>query len=272
MSAVGADRIEPRELRDHLLAHGRPAVTLDDVSELLGVPKREASTALVRLRRAGEMFSPARGLYVAVPPQYRAWGAVPAVDFVDPMLRAGNYQYYVGLLSAAELHGAAHQRPQVFQVMVDRAVQARDFGRVRVRFYTSKRVAQVATELRNTSTGQVRVSTPAVTLLDLAFRPNDAGGLSNVATIAAELAEDNKVDVDAVVESAERFPLSSVRRLGWLLDRVRADVDTNRLHAWLVDSARASRPVVRLDPTGPRRGRSDERWGLVENADVEPDL
>jgi predicted transcriptional regulator of viral defense system len=197
---------------------------------------------------------------------------VPALDFVDPMLQAGGYQYYVGLLSAAELHGAAHQRPQVFQVMVDRAVQARDFGRVRVRFYTSKRVAQVATELRNTSTGQVQISTPAVTLLDMASRPNDSGGLDNVATIVAELAEDHKVDVEAILGSAQHFPASSVRRLGWLLDQVQADVDTDRLHDWLQHAAGPRRPVVRLDPTGPRRGRSDERWGLVLNTVVEPDL
>ncbi len=109
MSLTGAERIEPRELRDHLLGHGQQVVTLDQVTELLGSPKAEASATLVRLRRAGDMFSPARGLYVAVPPQYRTWGAVPAIDFIDPMLQVGGYRYYVGLLSAAELHGAAHQ-------------------------------------------------------------------------------------------------------------------------------------------------------------------
>ena len=35
--------------------------------------------------------------------------------------------YYVGLLSAAELFGAAHQRPQVFQVVVDKYLPDRAF-------------------------------------------------------------------------------------------------------------------------------------------------
>jgi predicted transcriptional regulator of viral defense system len=48
----------------------------------------------------------------------------------------------VALLSAAELHGAAHQAPQVFQVMVDRHVRDRGVGRARLRFFASTHVAQ----------------------------------------------------------------------------------------------------------------------------------
>lgn len=272
-AATESVSVQPRQLRDHLLAHGRPVVTLAEAAELLRLPERQAATALVRLRRAGEMFSPARGLYLAVPPQYRSWHALPAVDFVDSMLRAGGFRYYVALLSAAELHGAAHQRPQVFQVIVDRAIKDREYGRVRVKFYTSNRAGSAPTSLRNTSTGQVRLSTPAVTALDLATRPNDAGGLSNVATVLAELAEDHKFEVDDIEAAATHFPTASVRRLGWLLDKAEAGIDTGRLEKWINDRASGSgRTGVLADPAGPRRGTTNRRWGIVENAVVEPDL
>ena len=45
------------------------------------------------------------------------------------------------LLSAAELLSAAHQRPQVFQVVMDKYLPGRTFGRVRMGFIVNKGVA-----------------------------------------------------------------------------------------------------------------------------------
>ena len=68
-------------------------------------------------------------------------------------------RYYVGLLSAAELLGAAHQRPQVFQVVVDKYLPDRAFGRVRMQFVINKHASQLATTAVNSPTGTMRVST-----------------------------------------------------------------------------------------------------------------
>jgi len=263
--------VHPRELSDYLLAHGRSVVTLQEVAEILDVGENHAASALVRLRRAHQVFSPARGLYVAIPPQFRTWGVIPAVEFIDPMMTTGGYDYYVGLLSAAELHGAAHQRPQVFQVMVDRALKDRDLGRVRLRFYQSAKAADLPVELRNTSSGRVRIATPAVVALDLASRPRDGAGLSNVATVIGELAQDAKLDIDAVLAIAEHYPASSLRRVGWLLDAVDSGVNTDPLAAAVSERASQATEVL-LQPGGKRQGRRSSRWGLVENTDVEPDL
>ena len=62
--------VRPRHLSDYLLSHGRPVVDLRSAGELMGLDLHAAADALVRLRKAGQMFSPARGLYVAVPPEY----------------------------------------------------------------------------------------------------------------------------------------------------------------------------------------------------------
>lgn len=62
----------------------------------------------------------------APPADYRSWGVLPGELFIDGMMRALGREYYVSLLTAAAMHGAAHQAPQVFQVMVDRHVADRD--------------------------------------------------------------------------------------------------------------------------------------------------
>jgi hypothetical protein len=53
------------------------------------------------LRAAGQVFSPARGFWVLIPPEFRSWRAVPASRFADVMMRALDRTYYVALLSAA---------------------------------------------------------------------------------------------------------------------------------------------------------------------------
>lgn len=269
---ASARRVAPRHLSDYLQAHGRPIVSLNEVAELTDLPSKAAADAMVRLRRANQMFSPARGLYVAVPPQYRTWGVVPALDFIDAMMAALRRRYYVALLSAAELHGASHQRPQVFQVMVDRPVANRDLGRIHLRFYTRVNLSAVPTILRNTTAGHVRVATPAATCLDLATRPNVAGGLSNVATILAELVDEAGLNANDLLAAAAVFPVASLRRLGWLLEHTGSNLNHELLTAALAERAAGERPTTLLDPSGPRRGRGDHRWGIVENTEVAPDL
>ena len=271
MAANVEVRVPPRQLSDHLLSHGRPVIDLSAAAELMGLDPHAAADALVRLRRAGLMFSPSRGLYVAVPPEYRTWHAVPALDFIDPMMKSSGRQYYVALLSAAELHGAAHQRPQVFQVMVDKLLDDRDFGRVRVKFYSRQRLLHVPVVLVNSSSDQVRVSSPAATALDLASRPNDGGGLSNVATVVLDLVEEAKLSAQDILHATEPFPNSSLRRLGWLLDLVDAPMDRDLIAGALAQKPR-DRAHVLLDARGQRRGQGTNRWGVVVNADVEPDL
>jgi predicted transcriptional regulator of viral defense system len=195
------------------------------------------------------------------------------VDFIEPLMRALGRGYYVSLLSAAEVYGASHQRPQVFQVMVDRQTEARDFGRVRVRFYLTSRAGTVPTTLRNSATGQYRLATPATACLDLATRPNDAGGLDNVATVLSELVPQTGLHARDLADAAAAYPVTTLRRLGWLLELVESEVDMEALHQTLtVRVPEASRSTTLLDPAGRRHGKVHPIWKVVENCRVEPDL
>ena len=268
--------VAARHLRDYLLSRGSHTVDVTDVTTLTGLPERQATATMTRLRRAGQFFSPTPGLYVAIPPEYASWGAIPAMDFIAQLMHKLNRRYYIGLLSAAELHGAAHQRPQVFQVMVDKQVTDRDFGRVRLRFYSRAKLDRFPTVLRNSATGKVRVATPETTALDLASRPQDAGGLDNVATVLGELVSDQRLTPAGLDTAAPLYHRSVLRRLGWLLDRITDDADTAALalplEQLLTERGPRKRPTDLLDPAGRRRGTTSNRWGLIENVEIEPDL
>jgi predicted transcriptional regulator of viral defense system len=212
------------------------------------------------------MFSPARGLYVVVPPEYRSWRVLPGELFIDAMMLALEREYYVSLLTAAAMHGASHQAPQLFQVMVDRHVADRDIERVKLRFYANEYLDQMAVEERRVDTGRIQLATRETTLVDLVVHPEDAGGLSNVATVIAEIGD---LDVAVLARLASVRSRAVVRRLGWLLERFRGELDLAPLRRLaLADGTYPSRLVRAL----PARGQIEARWNLQINSSVESDL
>lgn len=255
---------------DSLLAHGRTSVTTDEAARLLNVPSEHVRVRMQPLARHGRIFSPARGLWVAVPPEYRTWRVIPGVQFIDAMMTHLGRDYYVGWLSAAEMHGAAHQRPQVFQVAVDRPLPDRDIERVHLRFVERHHLADLPRERRNVATGQVWVSTPEVTALDLAADPRRGGGISNVATVLIELTEDDQLNPHRLARAAEHFSLAAIRRLGYLLETVGQEALASVLRP--IAEGRRRFPADILSPGSGTAGEVDTRWRVQINTEVEPDL
>ena len=245
-------------------------MTTAQASLLLGVPPDQVRVRLHQPVRDGLLFSPSRGLWVPVPAEYRSWGVVPGVQFMDDLMTHLGRTYYVGWLSAAELHGAAHQRPQVTQVAVDHSVADRQVGRVRLRFHTRAGLSALPRLQHTVATGQVWVSSPELTAVDLVERPDSGGGTSNVATVLAELAADPGLAGHALATTAATCPAAIARRLGYLLELVGAPVDLDPLRALVASRPLSGRAV--LTARGPRRGIVDDRWGLIVNSEVEADL
>ena len=94
-----------------------------------------ARNALKRLATRNRVASPARGFYVVIPPEYRKLGCLPPEQFIPALADREGRPYYVGLLSAAQYYGAAHHRPQEFQVCLEKNRRPIACGGVRVALY-----------------------------------------------------------------------------------------------------------------------------------------
>ena len=225
--------------------------------------------ALMRLKKEGGLATPFRGFHVIVPPEYRSLGCLPPDHWIPDLMAHLKEPYYAGLLSAAEYHGAAHQRPQAFQVVAPGPRTPLDCGRARVQFIMRSNIAAVPTVEVGTPRGVLRVSTPEATALDVVAYPHHAGGLDNAATVVAELAE--RIDPERLAETASLMAETPVcQRLGYILDYVRASATAEPLRAYVARSAR--RPVP-LAPSEPLDGRTvDSGWKVVVNAQIDPDL
>ncbi len=251
-----------------MAAKGQHHFTALQAVQTMGVSLPAARKQLRRLKVRGVVASPYRGFYVIIPPEYARLGCLPAPQFIPQLMDHLAEPYYFGLLSAAERHGAAHQRPQRAQVITRKARRPIDCGFVGVDFIGRGDLEAMPVTQVNTPRGFARYSSPETTALELVGYPDRCGGLSNVATVLSELAEE--LNQQRLLAAAELSPISWSQRLGYLLERVDEEGLSGPLHSFVQAKARCNALLRRAaDPTGAPRSA---RWQLILNEEVEPDL
>lgn len=247
---------------------GRYAFTRSEAERFSGGSAESVKMTLYRLQQKGWIARPRRDFLVVVPAEYRSAGSPPASWFIDDLMRHLGRRYYVALLTAAALHGAAHQKPVSFQVITDSAERDIEVGRVRIEFHTKSRLDQAAVQRMQTETGSMVVSTPETTAFDLVRYPAAAGYWNNVATVLSELAE--SLEGGRLAASAKRASRSDVQRLGWLLDLLDERTLADALAAALAGRRLQSTPLNCLRKAA--GARLDPRWQVLVNDEVDPDL
>ncbi|CAN7613624.1 type IV toxin-antitoxin system AbiEi family antitoxin domain-containing protein [Neorhizobium tomejilense] len=259
-----------------LLSAGQVVFTSEQVEQALGLARGAFLDAAERLQRRKALIRPRQGLYVAVPPQFASWGAPPPSWYIDALMRYEQQPYYVGLLKAAELHGATHQAVMEFQIITGKRMPKIKAGRNLIVFYYRKDVAAVEAgiEDRKTDTGRMKISSPALTALDLLRYPQAAGGIDNVATVLTDLAEKISPPQLAALSNAAERPV--VQRLGHLLDRLGHADRAVPMHAALTD--RGAAPWTELDRQEardpdftPEPQERDDRWHVIVRRTPEVD-
>ena len=265
MYAFAAPRA--RNVIADLAARGQYRFTSSELRSALGISEAAARQALSRLAARGEIASPARGFYVIVPPEYRRLGCLPADQFVPALMEHWNIRYYVGLLSAAQYHGAAHHRPQEFQVVIERNRPAILCGAVRVAFIARRNLTAVPIESFNNPRGTVVVSTVEATAVDLAGYMRRVGGLDRVTGVLSELGED--MDPERLVEASKSASILWAQRLGYLLEYVGVGDKAVLLKAHVRQHARNFTKL--LPGAGAGGARRSRDWRLFVNANVETD-
>ena len=253
---------------DLLQGSGRYSFTREEIAEAFGRSDVAREAALRRLKKKGRIISPRQGFFIIIPVEYRSAGSLPASWFIDELMAYLDQPYYVGLLTAAEIHGAAHHRPQVFQVITNVPTRSVEVARVRIEFHRNRNISAVPVERVKTEAGFMSVSTPEGTAIDLVRYPEACGNLDNVATVLVELA--GRIDPEKLAEVAGRARHPDAQRLGYLLELLGLKNTAEPL-ARLVASWRR-RPVL-LRPGRDADGLEyDPRWYVIPNDQVTPDL
>ena len=255
---------------------GRRCFTILDILEQFHVSNNHARVALHRLLKTGDLISPARGLYVIVPPEHQPHGSIPPQELVPLVMEYMGAHYYVALLSAGLFHGATHQKPGRFQVISDKRIKHPSiFGDVEIDYIYKKSVLELPTQDFTVNTGYLKVASPELVALDLLEYPDHAGGLNHIATVFSELIE--ALDPIKLINLAKNTHAEyQLQRIGYILDHIDvmdepgAEIIINALALHVQENKPSYLPLAsEISKIGYSRCK---KWRIIENSEIESDL
>jgi predicted transcriptional regulator of viral defense system len=256
-------------------AKGHQAFTTTQALSDLGISRNALNCGMYKLKKSGDIISPARNLYVIVPPEYQNLGGLPADELIPMLMRHWGLHYYVGLLSAALYHGASHQKPQLFQVVTGKQLKSLTFGKVKITFIYKHSLTHSPTQKFTVKTGYLDIATPELTVMDLLLYPQHAGGLNHIATVLSELIETVIPEkmMELITSSGEK---AWIQRLGYILEHIEPMETKNRdklvalIQDYLVGQPKS---LIALAPELPTKSMPrNYRWMIIENTNIESDL
>ena len=263
-----------QEYVDLIQSQGKAAFTSEEALRTMNISRNELSASVLRLKKKGHLIKPYQNFYVPLPPEYRSQGCIPADQLLPPLMKHIDSLYYVCLLSAGVYHGAAHQRPQITQVMAPKRILPIRCGSVAINFIFKKEMSYATTEIVNVRTGFLTVSTAETTAMDLLLYINQSGGINHIATVLTELIE--SIDPEKLLQLVKNSnEIVWVQRLGFLLEMIDPlNVDCRNkavelLSNYIDDVKPAYAPMIPGDMQGFARNK---KWRIVTNAVIESDI
>ncbi len=255
---------------DQLRSRGRYTFTGDEVISEFNLSDEAYQKVIQRLSDKERISRLRQNFYLIIPPEYVSRQTLPLGYFIDDLMKFLERDYYVGLLTAAMYHGAAHQQPQTQFVVSEppylRPIKNRQQSIV---FCLKKGWNADFVTQQKTDAGYINISSPALTALDLVFYSDRIGGINRAATVLAELV--HEVEPKILEKVAESFPqTTTLQRLGYLLEEILQEAPL----ADTLSSALNNRKFypTQLNPkTDSENQKAPNRWKIIPNMTVEVD-
>jgi len=249
-------------------AKGRYSFSLEELVKCFSISDKALNQALFRLKSKNKISQIRKGFYAIITPEYSRQGIVPPNLFIDDLMKSLGKKYYVGLLSAAALHGAAHQQPMEYYVITEKpALRDIKNEKLSFNFFVKQSWQEADIIQKKTDAGYINVSTPELTALDLLTYGDF--GINRILTILEELSEEMKPS--NLARAARNYPLTStIQRLGYLIDK---RVGNQKLAAILrkILNDRKIGPIPLLKSSD-NKGSLDIDWKIYLNTELDSDL
>jgi predicted transcriptional regulator of viral defense system len=243
-------------------------------NELHLISKKEKSkltTDLSYLVKKGEIISLRKGFYLIIPPRYSKFGKLPLELYVGKLFKFMDRPYYVGLYSAAKFHGASHQQIQreyiitVKPTVLDIKKEGND-----IHFFTTSKWPSKNIIEKKSDAGIFKISSPALTAVDLIHHQNKLGGINRMLAILEELSEEiTKNDIE---ELLTWYPYkSTLQRFGFLLEELQVE---EILLKPIIKHLKKSKyfPVLLSPKSKQKAGAVNNDWKVAINIKLESDL
>jgi predicted transcriptional regulator of viral defense system len=181
---------------------------------------------------------------------------------------AGDTPYYIGYYSALTLHDLTVQPSFWEQIVVAKPIRptTQIIKDIPFKFITHNEHHFFGSTNKwiEQGTFPVQCSDLEKTLIDCAFKPNYAGGISELSR--ALYKSRTVLDAGKMLDYTHRFGSDAVvRRLGFLLEALDILPELSRAFKEQVSK---SASYVALDTALPKTGQMYSRWGIIQNLDL----
>ena len=227
---------------------------------------------LDRLSKKEKIVSVFKGYYIIVP-QYSAKGILPPALFIDGLMKFLERNYYVGLLNAAALHGAAHQQPQEYFVITEYPVlRPTNKKGIKINYISNKQLpTDILIEKKKTETGYINVSIPILTAIDLINYEKRIGGLNRATTVINELLENVK-QKDITQELVANFNTTTLQRFGYILEEILNRQNLSDKLYSLCKKMDIKFYSIPLKASGEKiKEPTNDKWKIIINTEIEID-
>jgi predicted transcriptional regulator of viral defense system len=261
MPAARPARGRLARLLEERQAQGQLVCALEELARDEGLSRLAARRQLERLAPKVVQLPGRPSLFLTVPPEDRPRGAPPVAAWLHDYMSRRAPHYYVGLLSAAALHGSSAQVPMTTQVIVPKPLRPFELGRLRIEFITKQSAGSTPLAVLPGLAAPMNVSTPEATLLDLVAFSSRVGGIARVLEIAEGLKP--KLTGHGFRDTLlAGVPMPVVQRTGYLLERVECPSFARIVGNFLSPKC----VLVPLQAGAPaNHALSIERWRILDN-------
>ncbi|NOY51742.1 MAG: hypothetical protein GXO88_14410 [Chlorobi bacterium] len=263
--------MKAKEYIKHLLSVESYSFSLEEIAEHTGGKTTSLKFELARLVSKKEIINLRKGFYLIIPPRYSKLGQIPIQLYIDKLFSYLNRKYYLGFYSAAKFHGAGHQQSQREYIMTERpklaSINKKTFD---IGFFTTTEWPGKNIVWKKSDAGYFKISSPALTAVDLIHHQSKLGGLNRMLAVLEELAEETIPD--DIADLLSWYPhKSSLQRLGFILEETGADKSlSNRIKNHLRQSKFF--PVLLSPGPGQKAGAAANFWKVDINMSLESDL
>lgn len=254
-----------------LLSHEEYSFSLNELIENINKSEISIKSELSRLIAKKEILNLRKGFYLIITPRYSSAQKLPIQLYSEKLFKYLNRNYYIALFSAAKFHGASHQQVQRDYIITEKP-KYNDISKnsIDIRFFTTSNWSSKNIQLKKSDAGIYKVSSPALTIVDLLHHQTKLGGISRMLAVIEELSEE--LGESDLIELLNWYPhKSTLQRFGFLLEELGINEEYQEL---LFMNLKISNffPVLLSPKSSENPGAVYNRWKVAVNVKLESDL
>lgn len=254
-----------------LLSVEEYSFSVDEIRKEIGKTDTSIKRDLDRLSEKGEIANLRKGFYLIITPRYSSSQKLPIQLYCEKLFKYLERNYYVGLFSAAKIHGASHQQVQRDYIITEKP-KFNDISKktIDIRFFTTSNWSEKNVWIKKSDAGIYKISSPALTIVDLIHHQTKLGGINRILAAIEELTEElTKADL---ADLLNWYPnKSTMQRLGFLLEEFGIEKGYQEMIYSKLKILNYY-PVLLSPKSNEKPGAVNNRWRVDVNVKLESDL